>query len=166
MSNVIFAKSVDSFVGMERKGANAFGTLVEFAYLSVKDLTEDVDAGDVLGNAVKAEEAAYRVEHPKMEAFPTSYRSAKSVVLAAVKAGVSLVREDGSYKGKSELEKETKEGKSSKTPVEKFQVAMNTASAVFAKCETLEDMAQCKALLEVLAAQVVGALAEARKEAA
>jgi len=163
MSNVTFAKSVDAFVAVEKKGAGAFGTLVEFAYNVVRELPS-ATAADVLKSTIKSEENAYRVAHPKLDAMPTSYRSAKSVVLAAVKAGVSLIREDGTFKGKTELEKECKEGKSDKTPVEKFTIAMNTATNVFADCATLEEMLACKAALEVLASVVVAAIKEAKAD--
>ena len=174
MSNVTFAKSLDSFVAVERKGASAFGTLVEFAHSAVQAYMATVEActteqqSAALKNSITAEEAAYRVEHPKMAEFPTSYRSAKSVIMSAVKAGVSLVDDKGEYKGKTALENDTKaaKGDSGKTAAEKFAIAMSTATNVFAEVDTLEDIRKCKALMTLLAESIVKAEAAAIAAAA
>lgn len=156
MSNTTYAKSADAFVKNEKAAANAFGTLVQYAHETIRDV-DSKNQADVLKNGIGDEEKSYRAEHPKLEAMPVAYRSAKSVIMSAVKAGVSLVRDDGSYKGKTELEKEVKAGKSEKSAVEKFTIAMNTATNVFADVDTLEDVRKCKALLAMLAETIVKA---------
>lgn len=164
MSNITFAKSVDAFVSAQNKGNNAFGTLSTFAYTIVKELAvAPKEQADVLKNSVNAEEAAYKVEHPKMESFPTAYRSAKSVIMNAVKAGVSLVDEHGKPLGKSALEAATKEalGDSGKSEYDKFVTTMATAQNIFAKVDTLEDIRKCKALVAMLVESVVKAEAAA-----
>lgn len=154
MSNATFAKSVDSFVNAEKKGMGAFNTLVEYSHNVVCAATNPSDA---LKSAIKDDETTYRAEHSALESMPAAYRSAKSVILSAVKAGVSLIRADGTYKGKSELEKECAASKSEKTAVEKFVIAINTATSVFADVDTLEDTLKCKAVLTLLADMVVRA---------
>ena len=163
MSNTTFAKSVDAFVTAQNKGVSAFGSLSTFAYLCVKDLAvAPKEQADVLGNSIRVEEATYKSEHPKMDSFPTAYRSAKSVIMAAVKAGVSLVDEQGKPVGKSELEKATKEAKGDgKSEYEKFVSTMATAQNIFAKVDTLEDIRKCKALVAMLVDSVVKAEAAA-----
>lgn len=159
MSNTTFAKSVDAFVTAQNKGVSAFGLLSAFAYDTVKELTGDSEAVlKVLKNSVSEQEAAYKVEHVKMAEFPTAYRSAKSVIMGAVKAGVSLVDEDGKPKGKTQLEKETKDAKGdSKSELDKFRSTMSTAASIFAKMDTLSDVQASKLLVTELASMVLKA---------
>jgi epoxyqueuosine reductase QueG len=160
MSNVTFAKSVDAFVAAQNKQVNAFGTLSAFAYAIVKELTVvPTEQADVLKNAVSVEEQAYKAEHPKMAEFPTTYRSAKSVIMSAVKYGVSLVDEHGKPVGKSALEAAVKDAKgdSGKPELDKFRSTMATAAAIFAKLDTLSDVQAAKLLVTELASMVVKA---------
>ena len=146
---------------------SAFGTLSTFAYLTVKDVVLAKDAADALKNNITVEEASYRTEHPKMESFPTAYRSAKSVIMAAVLAGVSLVDEQGKPLGKSALEAATKEAKGdTKSEFDKFSSTLSTAQNIFAKIDTLEDIRKCKALVAMLVDSVVKAEAAAVSAAA
>ncbi len=166
MSNTTFAKSVDAFVVSQNKGASAFGLLVTFAH---ELMTSGVvgKAEVVLKNTLDVEEKTYRAEHPKVTEMPVAYRSAKSVVVNAVKHGVPLMDEAGKPMGKSALEKLTKEAKGEgKTPAEKFAIAINTATTVFADVDTLEDVRKCKALLAMLVDSVVKAEAAAIAAAA
>lgn len=150
--NTHFVASVDGFVTVGNKMNKAFGSLMEFAYSVVKEAVGDAESiKGVLKNAVDGEEKAYRAAHPKHKEWPTAYRTAKSAIISAVGAGVSLVDAKGNLRGKSELEKLTKEAKGDKMPVDKFAGAMKTAGDIFAKVEGLEDVRKCKALLAMLA---------------
>jgi hypothetical protein len=170
MSNITFAKSVDAFVATEKKGANAFGSLVEFAVSVLKEVasSDAKNVAIVLGNTIDTAEKEYRTENPKLENMPTSYRSAKSVIMSAVKNGVSLVDENGKSKGKSELETDTKEAKgdSGKTELQKFTSTMTTAASIFAKLDTLSDVQQAKELVKQLASMCIKVEAELISKAA
>ncbi len=168
--NVTFAKSLDAFVKTAAAEVNAFGTLVTYAQ---EVITAAVDAKMVpltaLKNTLSVDEAAYKANKPKVE-VPSTYRSAKSVILNAVEQGVALVDANGKPLGKTALEKATKEAKdataSVKTEAQKFASTISTASSIFAKVETVEDITQCKAVLLVLADMVVKAHAAALAKAA
>lgn len=156
--NTQFDKALSGYVAAENKGATAFGSLLQYAYDVVKEQTGDSKAvANVLGNSIKGEEAAFRVAHPKMAEFPTSYRTAKSVIMSAVKAGVSLVDAAGKLRAKSELEALVKEGKEKKSAVQRFETLMSNAGNVFAEVDTLDDVRQCKALVAILADMIVKA---------
>ena len=153
--NTQFDKALSGYVSAENKGATAFGSLLQYAYDVVKEQTGDSKAvANVLGNSVKGEELAFRSVHPKLKEFPVSYRTAKSVIMSAVKAGVALVDAAGKLRAKSELEALVKEGKEKKSAVQRFETLMSNAGNVFAEVDTLEDVRQCKALVAILADMV------------
>ena len=173
MSNATFAKSVDAFRSAEKSATNAFGTLSSYA-VEILTLTrmEQPEAKDevlanVLKNSVTIDENAYKGEK-KLTEMPVAYRSAKSVLLAAVLHGVALLDEAGKPVGKSALEKAVKEAKgdSGKTELAKFTSTMATAYAIFAKVDTLHDIQQCKALVVELANSILKAEAERLPKAA
>lgn len=156
-----FSKAVDTFVVASNKQGNAFGTLVDFCHCATVD---NIRAGmapdevcDVLKNSVKTQEQEYRALHPKMQEFPAAYRSAKSVIMSALKAGISLVDDKGKYKGKTALEQEIKAGKDEKSELQKFQSSIDTASKIFAKIDNLGDIRQAKALTAVLVDMILKA---------
>lgn len=68
---------------------------------------------------------------------------------------ISLKNAEGKYKGKTELEKEIKEGKPGKPEFEKFKGAMNTATLIFGKLDTLDDVRNAKELVRQLADLVI-----------
>jgi len=157
-----FTKAADRYVSADRQSTNAFGDLSDYAYAVIKDKLAALDTegiANVLKDTFKADENEYRAAHPKLKEFPTTYRTAKSAIMNAVKAGVSLVDVAGKRKGKTELEQATKEAKgdSEKSAIDKFQVAIATATAVFAKMDNVGDVRKAKALLTVLADSVVKA---------
>lgn len=170
--NTTFAKSLDAFVSAERKGGSAFGTLVTYSqeYITLQRMEQPEVKNEVLANVLKnaidKDESEYKAAHPKMDAMPTAYRSAKSVILAAVKAGISLYDEDGKPMGKSALEKLTAEGKPEKAAIVKFQTTMTTASSIFASITDLKDIVAAKELVRQLADQVLKAEAERMPKAA
>ena len=112
---------------------------------------------DVLKNDLKANESAYKVAHPRVTEFPPAYRSAKSVILSAIKAGICLKDENGKLKGKTALEQEIKEGKEVKSELQKFQSSIDTAAKIFAKIDNLGDIRQAKALTAVLVDMILKA---------
>lgn len=162
--NTTLTIALDRAFAAQSKGEGSFGSLVEFAHEYTSALTTVGEALRLaLKGAIEGEEQAYEKAHAgKSVKTLAAWRSAKSVVLAAVEAGIALVDEKGKPIGKTALEKAIKETRSPKSNVEKFAIAMNTASAVFAKVDTLADVMQCKALLAVLADQVVKAEAAAK----
>ena len=157
-----FIKAADRFVSINKQANTAFGDLSDYAYAVIKDKLATLDTVgvvSVLKSCFTADEDEYRVAHPQLKEFPTTYRSAKSVLMNAVKAGVSLVDEAGKRLGKTALEQATKEAKgdSEKSAIDKFQVAIATATAVFAKMDNVGDVRKAKALLTVLADSVIKA---------
>ena len=153
--NTQFDKALSGYVAAENKGATAFGSLLQYAYDVVKEQTGDSKAvANVLGNGIKGEELAFRSVHPKLKEFPVSYRTAKSVIMSAVKAGVALVDAAGKLRSKSELEALVKVGKEKKSAVQRFETLITNAGNVFAEVDTLEDVRQCKALVAILSDMV------------
>lgn len=156
--NPQFDKAVSGYVSVDNKASSAFGALVDFAHAVIKEVAGDSEAiSSVLKNAINGQEREYRVSHPKLKEFPTAYRSAKSVISAAVKAGVSLVDADGAIRSKSELERLTKEGKEKKPAVVRFETLLTNAGNVFAEVDALDEVRQCKVLVAVLADMVMKA---------
>jgi hypothetical protein len=166
-----FVKAADQFVSVNKQANNAFGNLSDYAYAVIKDKLAALDTEgvvNVLKSTIGADENEYKAAHPRLKEFPPTYRSAKSVIMSAVKAGVSLVDDKGQRKGKTELEQETKEAKGEKSAIDKFQSAIATATAIFAKMDNVGDVRKAKALLTVLADSVVKAekaMVEAEGEA-
>lgn len=112
-----------------------------------------------LGGNIESEEARKSLFKDTIEAeyksevdsktMPGAYRSAKSVINKAAKYGVELLAEDGTARGKSEVEKECAElAKASKTNVDKLLSALNTVSSLIdnAKGEG-EDLSTVRAIL-------------------
>lgn len=149
--NTQFDKALSGFTTVDNKQASAFGSLTEYAHSVVKECVGSSEAVTaVLKSAIKGEEGAFRAAHPKLTEMPASYRSAKSVIMSAVSAGVCLVDGEGKVRGKSELEKLTKEGKEKKPAVQRFETMLTNAGNVFAEVDTLDDVRQCKALVDIL----------------
>lgn len=89
-------------------------------------------------------------------AMPGWFRSNLSVIGTSVEAGLTLVRPDGTPKGKTELEKERAALKDAKTPMEKFIRDMAAANL---HIEDLTDADEIKAAL-TLAHQLVDELTD------
>lgn len=163
MTNAAFATSVNEFAATERKAGKAFGSLMTYSHDVIREVTGDSKAvADVLKNSLTAEEKTYRAEYDASHRtalgdMPGAYRSAKSVIMSAVKAGVSLVDGDGKLRSKSDLEKSVKELRSEKSALEKFCGALDTAEKVFADIDTLDDVRKCKATMAVLVDMILKA---------
>lgn len=149
----LFVDSLNAYIAGEKKASNAFGKLIEFADTATCSI-EDAKRADVLKSAIKSGETAYKTGM-KVESMPGAYRSAKSVITVAVSMGISLKNAEGKYKGKTELEKEIKEGKPGKPEFEKFKTSMNTATLIFGKLDTLDDVRNAKELVRQLADLVI-----------
>jgi hypothetical protein len=149
----LFVDSLNAYVAGEKKASNAFGKLIQFADELTASI-EDAKKADVLKSATKEGEQAYKTGM-KVESMPAAYRSAKSVITVAVSMNISLKNAEGKYKGKTELEKEIKEGKPGKPEFEKFKGAMNTATLIFGKLDTLDDVRNAKELVRQLADLVI-----------
>jgi len=162
--NTNFSEAVNKYATLDKGANKAFGFLSAFAYDVIRSLTGDSEAvANVLGNSIKAEETAYRTEynakHPKapLANFPAAYRSAKSTIVSAVKAGVSLVDADGQLHSKGDLIALTKQAVDPKSELEKFTSTIATATKIFAKIDSLDDVRKAKALVVILADQVMKA---------
>ena len=152
-AGVLFVESINAYVAGEKKASNAFGKLIEFADV-VTCAIEDSKRLDVLKNTTKAGEDEFKKANKEMR-MPAAYRSAKSVIVTAVSLSIALKNEDGKYKGKTELEKEIKEGKPGKPEFEKFKASMNTATLIFGKLDALDDVRNAKELVRQLADLVI-----------
>ena len=150
-----FQSSIDTFVSAKNKGEGAFGKLADYCHAATKDNILSGMSGeavaDVLKGQIKVQEQEYRNQHPRMEEFPSAYRSAKSVILKALQHGVLLVDEKGKIKGKTALEKEINGMKEPKSEIAKFQSTIDTASKILDKIDNLGDVRQAKALVAILA---------------
>lgn len=149
----LIVDSLNAYVQGEKKQGNGYGKLISFAFELTHSI-EDTTKVDVLKSTLQTAEESYKATN-KVERMPAAYRSAKSVIVTAVSMSISLVDAEGKYKGKTELEKEIKEGKPGKPEFEKFKGAMNTATLIFGKLDTLDDVRNAKELVRQLADLVI-----------
>jgi hypothetical protein len=161
-AGVLFVESINAYVAGEKKASNAFGKLIEFADV-VTCAIEDSKRLDVLKSMTKTGEDEFKKASKEMH-MPAAYRSAKSVITTAVALSIALKNADGKYKGKTELEKEIKEGKVGKSEFEKFKSSMNTATLIFGKLDALDDVRNAKELVRQLADLVIKTEAAMREE--
>jgi len=84
----------------------------------------------------------------------STYSSTKAVVGGALEAGVDLLDADGNIKGKSQLEKETKEAKPEKSADEKLATAYATFINIYGNC-TENTQREYASLLKELADSVL-----------
>ncbi len=97
-------------------------------------------AGDVLKNNMgvacdisadfKKEEQQASTEMRYEVTKNSTYRSNKCVIVNAVEAGVSLFDSKGKPRGKTEVEKELKEGKEKKPAMSRFQTVLKSADTI------------------------------------
>lgn len=90
-------------------------------------------------------EKAYKKETGD-KSMPGAYRSAKSVITKAITFDVELLNEDGTPRGKTEVEKDIKELQAVKTNVEKIDGLLETVSKLIdsakSEGESLAGVAQ------------------------
>lgn len=106
---------------------------------------------DAAVELAKQGEDDYKASHKSVE-IPSTYRSAKSVALKALKLGVAVVTDKGIPLGKTEVEKAIKEAQGDKAPIEKVRTTLNTLAALIDKCDD-EERKQAQSLLATLMAE-------------
>lgn len=160
MLHTTYVDSVKQFVSTENKAAKAFNTLLSYADATLINIQQETAAetASVMRDLFKAQEKEAQ-DQKIVDTFPTAYRSAKSVILSAVNCGISLRDSDGNLKGKSAIEKETKEAKEPVSELVKFQRALANASQSLAKMSTRSEIVQAEANLLILCDQVMKAKA-------
>jgi hypothetical protein len=129
-TTVTILSAIVAFGKVDKQASNAWNTLAE----SLSMVRDEATFKSVTSTA----EGEYKTNNPRVEVLPGSYRSAKSVCLAAIKAGVALVDEKGRAKGKTAVEKEIKEGKAEKSASEKAKALIASLTAVCDKADTAE----------------------------
>ena len=107
---------------------------------------------DAAVELAKQGEKAYKDSAPKDAEIPSTYRSAKSVALAALKNSVSLVTDSGLPRGKSEVEADIKTAKGDKSAIDKVRATLNTLASLLDKCSDAER-AEAKPLIVTLMAE-------------
>lgn len=158
MTAITFNEVVTTFNRAATVGDNAFGKLIMYAVASLQaeaytGMTAE-NAADALSGQLKAEEKQAKKDS-KESALPAAYRSAKSVVVKAVRYNVSLTDEKGKPKGKTQLEKELKEFGEEKPTLEKLTHVMSTAYSLVNKLDNLPDVQAAKLLVAQLAEQIM-----------
>lgn len=152
-----YEKAVGVVGTLNKKGEGLWGLLCLFAHE-----TRGVDANGkdnkMEGEALKAvfvanEKVASKDMRTDMNKNST-YRVAKGILVAAVEADLSLVDSDGKARGKTDLENELKDLKVAKSPLEKFQTAVASASKLVDKLDPADH-----ATAYLLAKQVADDLA-------
>lgn len=121
--------------GIETKGTGLFGMLIGFAIEMLN--MADVKAGGVeaLTMLVKDQERMAGMEKGIKLGSNSTYKSAKSVILNAVEAELSLTNVKGKPKGKTELQDELAALKVPSTPAEKFRKALENALKLVEKLD-------------------------------
>lgn len=84
--------------------------------------------------------------------IPSTYRSAKSVAMQALKLGVAVVTDKGIPLGKTDVEKAIKEAKGEKSGIEKVRATLNTLAALIDKCSD-DERKEAKSLIATLMAE-------------
>lgn len=156
--NANFEAALKAVVKIEATQGNFWKSLVLF----VKDVAPKDE--DALKDAFTREEKAQNVTKKKLSSFG-AYRSAKSVVFAALKHDVALM--DGeNVRGKTEVEKDIKALKGdTKTEFEKFQHVITSATAIADKLESKDDVAAAFMLVKSLMDSLAVTLSDMQKAA-
>lgn len=152
--NKHYETALKAVVAIEAKGSNFWQNLVLF----VADVKPADEAA--LKVAFGHEEKQQTVTKKKLSTFG-AYRSAKSVIFAALKCDVALM--DGEkVRGKTEVEKDIKAAKADgKTELDKFKSAMNTATLIAIKLEGKDAYAEAFMLSKALTDKLAELLKEA-----
>ena len=144
------------------KGLIALGETLDIAESSRADWWGGLVSASMENNVYIAQEegkdvlknfwATFIEDDYKAEAgvskMPGAYRSAKTVINKALAAGVELLDSDGNPRGKSEIEKETREAQPEKSNVDKLLTCLTTVSNLLDKAKDEgEDLAQVRGLL-------------------
>ena len=98
---------------------------------------------DAAAELAKQGEKSWKESKAKDAEIPSTYRSAKSVALTALKVGVAIATPEGLPLGKTDVEKAIKEAKGDKATIDKVRTTLNTLAALLDKCDQSEkDTAQ------------------------
>lgn len=145
--NADFNKAANAAIAAQKKGDSLWGCLAKFA--SGFNAGTDRDAAEA---TFKKTELEFAIENPKAPSLKTIgvYRSNKSVILAAIEAGVPLVDDTGKVRGKTEVEKAIKESKGEKLPIDKFQTVMKSANDISEKLLTEDELRTALVLVEAM----------------
>lgn len=156
--NTHFITALKAVVAAESKASNFWSNLVLF----VKD-TNPKDE-EALKVAFTSEEKAQNVTKKKLSSFG-AYRSAKSVIFAALKHDVALM--DGEkVRGKTEVEKDIKALKADgKSAIDKYKHVITSANALADQLETEADLGEAFILTKSLLDKLADALALVKKAA-
>jgi hypothetical protein len=99
-----------------------------FPYATRKDFEKELKAVELL---IKKEYG--------MTSMPTSWRSAKSIVLGAMKHEISLSDDNGHIKGKSAIQEALKDHKVTSSAFQLAKNALKAFSSQYVSCETVEE---------------------------
>lgn len=133
--NPLFKPIAEAVKTMNRKGAGIYGGAIAFAHEQFnKGAATDVQMKGVFKEQEKVASAELRVKMGEN----STYRVVKGLLIAARKAGISYVKPDGDFKGKTELEAELALLSPEKSALDKFKALMNSANAVADNLTDLE----------------------------
>lgn len=139
MSYTTYISAIRTVLSVEKKMGNFWNDLVTFAMdVPMPDGLDAEGRVSVLKDAFNEQEQSDDVlallKGRKLSEFG-AYRSAKSVIMSACKAGVSLLDEAGKVRGKSAVESDVKALKEEKPEIEKFKQMLASLTSVADKLE-------------------------------
>ncbi len=151
MSNVYtFTQAADAAVATVKTEGKLWNNLAGWvATLTLAGATpeERKASADAL---IKGAAEEYTLAHPRAPKLGDigAYRSAKSLVLSAIGADVTLLNSNGKVKGKTELTDEINAKKVEKSAIEKFRIVHTNMASVGDKLLTLSELEEATKLLE------------------
>lgn len=128
--NEQFRKAVTAVKTLNTKAGTLYTSLVLFAVSVMPE--ESRTGGQVvdLKPKFKVEETLANAEFKVEMGKNSTYRVVKNLLVNCAAKGIALVDPNGKIKGKTALEDELAGTKVPKAEIDKFKVAMNTASAI------------------------------------
>lgn len=152
----VFHQIGDAAVATQKRGDGLWNHFAKYVDEVKPDSLSGEELKAKMSETLKHDEKVYRKMHPKTPKLGTigAYRSAKSVILAAIEQGISLVDGEGKVRGKTEIEKQLKELKVEKTPMEKFRLMHSSLSAIASVLTDSAELKEAAQLVEDLYAKV------------
>lgn len=143
-----FLTAANAAMVVQQKGDSLYKYLALYAAPFIA--APAVNVRPMLEAGFKSQEMAFYETTKNRVGKLAAYRSNKSVLLAAAEYGIVLLDGDGKVKGKTAVEKEIKEAKGEKTPMEKFKVVMGTLATVADKLVMEGDLGEAALLTDNL----------------
>jgi hypothetical protein len=140
MLSTLYAAATEALVS-ETSATSTFEKMIAVAYTH--------STVDTFAKELKDTEKQIKKDY-EIGSMPGPWRSAKSVIQSAMKLGISLVDDNGGYRGKSALQQKIKEAKPVKEEMTNQEYADKIIKSLMVIPEELDSKTVCNLVREFL----------------